>query len=235
MSKLYEALHHAEPRRFQALERLRGSAMPRLAMGSGQAMEALYQSLESALPGIASKVVLFSASRGGEGTTTIVREFATTLSLVFKASVLIVDANPNHGAAHACGNAEAAPLSDLLRDLPASNGGRAKQAGVVVALFEPKAANGSAGLAHVGGSLADALREHFDYVLIDAPALGSSATALSLARHADGVVIVIDSERTRWPVVENTKKAYESTGAKVLGVILNKRAFYIPNWVYKWL
>ena len=66
-------------------------------------------------------------------------------------------------------------------------------------------------------------------------ALGSSAAAVSLARHVDGVVIVIDSERTRWPVVENTKKAYESTGAKVLGVILNKRAFCVPNWVYKWL
>jgi Mrp family chromosome partitioning ATPase len=209
--------------------------MPRLAMGSRQFMEALYQSLESALPGIASKVVLFSASRGGEGTTTIVREFAMALALVFKASVLVVDANPNHGAARACGNAEASPLSDLLRGLQASDAELAKRPGVTVAIFDPEVANGPAGQAHAGTSLGDALREHFDYVLFDAPALGSSATAVSIARHVDGVVIVIDSERTRWPVVENTKKAYESIGAKVLGVILNKRAFYIPEWVYKWL
>jgi protein-tyrosine kinase len=235
LSKLYEALQQIEPSRFPPERILRGSTLPRLATGSRQAMEALYQSLESALAGIANKVVLFSASRGGEGTTTIVREFATALSLVLKAAVLVVDANPNHGAALACDDVDVSPLSDLLRDLQASDAGRAKQAGVTVAVFEPEVANGSAGQAHAGGGLGDALREHFDYVLFDAPALGSSATALSLARHADGVVIVIDSERTRWPVVENTKKAYESTGAKVLGVVLNKRAFHVPNWVYKWL
>jgi protein-tyrosine kinase len=234
MSKLYEALQQIEPSRFAPERILRGSTLPRLATGSRQAMEALYQSLESALPGIASKVVLFSASRGGEGTTTIVREFATALSLVLKAAVLIVDANPNHGAALACDNVDVSPLSDVLRELSASHHGRGEP-GVTVAVFEPEVANGSAGQAHAGAGLGDALREHFDYVLFDAPALGSSATALSLARHADGVVIVIDSERTRWPVVENTKKAYESTGAKVLGVILNKRAFHVPNWVYKWL
>ena len=235
MSKLYEALLQSEPGRPLTAANRRGSAIPRLAMGSRQSMEALYQSLESALPGIARKVVLFSASHGGEGTTTIVREFAVALSLVFKASVLVVDANPNHGAARACGDAEASPLPDLLRGLQASDAERAKQPGVTVTIFDPEVANGPAGHAHAGASLGDALREHFDYVLFDAPALGSSATAVSLARHVDGVVIVIDSERTRWPVVENTKKAYESTGAKVLGVILNKRAFYIPKWVYRWL
>jgi Mrp family chromosome partitioning ATPase len=235
MSKLYEALQQTEPGPPQTRANPRGSAMPRLAIGSRQSMEALYQSLESALPGIARKVVLFSASHPGEGTTTIVREFALTLSLVFKASVLIVDANPNHGAARAGGDAEASSLSDLLRGLRASDAERAKPPGVTVAIFDAEVANGAAGQAHAGASLGEALREHFDYVLFDAPALGSSATAVSLARHVDGVVIVIDSERTRWPVVENTKKAYESTGAKVLGVILNKRAFYIPQWVYKWL
>jgi Mrp family chromosome partitioning ATPase len=206
-----------------------------MTMGSRQPMEALYQSLESALPAIATKIVLFSASRSGEGTTTIVREFAMTLSLVFKASVLVVDANPNHGAVHACGVAEAPALSELLRSLQARDAEGIKQPGVTVAIFDPEVANSPAGQGTTGVSLGDALRSHFDYVLFDAPALGSSATAVSLARHVEGVVIVIDSERTRWPVVENTKKAYESTGAKVLGVILNKRAFYIPNWVYKWL
>jgi CO dehydrogenase nickel-insertion accessory protein CooC1 len=206
-----------------------------MTMGSRQPMEALYQSLESALPAIATKIVLFSASRSGEGTTTIVREFAMTLSLVFKASVLVVDANPNHGAAHACGVAEVPALSELLRSLQGRDAEGAKQPGVTVAIFDSEVANNPAAQRTNGVGLGDALRKHFDYVVFDGPALGSSAAAASLARHVDGVVIVIDSERTRWPVVENTKKAYESTGAKVLGVILNKRAFYIPNWVYKWL
>jgi len=209
--------------------------MPQLAMDSRQSMEALYQSLENALPGIARKVVLFSASRAGEGTTTIVREFAVALSHVFKASVLVVDANPNRSAAHAFGDVEVFPLSELLRSLQASDAKRAKQAGITVAIFEPEVTNGRAKQLEASAGIGDALREHFDYVLFDAPALGSSATAVSLAHYVDGVVIVIDSERTRWPVVENTRKTYESTGAKVLGVVLNKRAFHVPQWLYKWL
>jgi protein-tyrosine kinase len=235
MSKLYEALQQSDPGRRQPGENRLVSIIPRLAMGSRQPMEGLYQSLENALPGIPGKVVLFSASRGGEGTTTIVREFAMALSLVFKVSVLVVDANPNHGAAQACGVAEAPALSDLLRGLQASDAERTKQPGVTVAIFEPEMANSPAGQGNAGTSLCDALRKYFDYVLFDAPALSSSATAVSLARHVDGIVIIIDSERTRWPVVENTKKAYESAGAKVLGVVLNRRTFYIPNWIYKWL
>jgi protein-tyrosine kinase len=235
MSHLYEALQQSDPGGLEPGVNRHGSSVPRLAIGSRQSMEALYQSLESALPGITRKVVLFSASRAGEGTTTVVREFAMTLSLVFKASVLVVDANPNHGAALAFNTAEAAPLSNLLRGLRASDAGAAKHPGVTLAIFDQGVLNGSAGPTDAGVSLGDALRQHFDYVLFDAPALGSSATAVSLARYVDGVVVVIDSERTRWPVVENTKKAYESIGAKVLGVILNKRAFYIPKWLYKWL
>ena len=158
MSKLYEALQKelAPP---QPGGNRRGSTMPHLAMGSRQSMEALYQSLENALPGIARKAVLFSASRAGEGTTTIVREFALALSLVFKASVLLVDANSNHGTARACGDAEALPLPDLLRGLQASNVKHTKQPGVTVTFFDPEVANGPAGQANGGSSLGDALRE----------------------------------------------------------------------------
>jgi protein-tyrosine kinase len=198
-------------------------------------MEALYQSLESALPGVIGKIVLFSASRGGEGTTTLVREFAMTLSLVYNASVLVVDANPNHDATRAFGVEGALSLNDLLHNLLPRDSAHAKQAGVTVAHFDAEVGKSPGGQGISGANLDYALRKYFDYILFDAPALGTTVIGVSLARNVDGVVIVVDSERTRWPVVENTKKTYESTGAKVLGVILNRRAFYIPNWIYKWL
>src|SRR6202041_2882733 len=112
--------HKSDPGPPHPVDTRRGPVPPRLAMGSRQPMEALYQSLESALPGAKRKGILFSASRPGEGRTTVVHEFALSLSLVFKASVRVVDATPNHGAARACGDAQASSLSDLLRDLRAS-------------------------------------------------------------------------------------------------------------------
>jgi Mrp family chromosome partitioning ATPase len=44
---------------------------------------------------------------------------------------------------------------------------------------------------------------------------------------------VLEAEKTRWPVAENTKQMIEKNGGKVLGVVLNKRQFYIPDFIYR--
>jgi Mrp family chromosome partitioning ATPase len=225
MSKLYEALQQY-PERGQ-IGLTRGPGMPRRMIGSRQSMEALHQALESALPSLESRIVQFVASRKGEGTTTIVREFANALHIIFKASVLVVDANPNRGAIQAFASLEAKPLSDMLRTIESTDSERQRATGITSVIYDADIMDSPATQA--------ILRGHFGYVLLDTPALGSTATAISFARHVDGVVIVVEAERTRWPVVENTIKAYEAAGAKVLGVVLNKRAFYIPRWVYRWL
>ena len=49
----------------------------------------------------------------------------------------------------------------------------------------------------------------------------------------DGVVIVIEAGKTREQVAVRAKKELEEAGGKVLGVVLNKRKFYIPEWIYK--
>jgi Mrp family chromosome partitioning ATPase len=231
MSKLYEALQQ-EPGRTQA-RMTRGPATPRLITGSRQSMEALHQALEGALPGFATRVVQFVASRKGEGTTTIVHEFAMTLHLVFKKSILIVDANPNHGAVRAFGARDVAPLSELLRAVRGAADEKQHSPGVTLVTYDGEVLDLPAAQTEWGVNFGDILRGHFDYVLFDVAALGTTARAISFARHVDGVVIIVEAEKTRWPVVENTKKAYEAVGETIIGVILNKRAFYIPKWLYK--
>jgi protein-tyrosine kinase len=49
------------------------------------------------------------------------------------------------------------------------------------------------------------------------------------------VILVVEAERTRWPVAKNAIQEFENSGAKVLGVFLNKRQFYIPPRIYRYL
>ncbi len=64
-------------------------------------------------------------------------------------------------------------------------------------------------------------RESFDYVIIDAPPIGLVSDATICAANSDGVIFVINSERTSFKDAKNAKKALEDTGARILGCVLN--------------
>jgi Mrp family chromosome partitioning ATPase len=49
----------------------------------------------------------------------------------------------------------------------------------------------------------------------------------------DGVVLVVEAEKTRWQVVENLKEKIQNVGGNIIGVVFNKRRFYIPEALYK--
>ena len=77
------------------------------------------------------------------------------------------------------------------------------------------------------------LRTRFDFILIDAPATSRSHLGLILAKKADGVVLVVEAERTRAPVVITTQRMLEANGGHILGVVLNKRRMHIPRFLYR--
>jgi capsular exopolysaccharide synthesis family protein len=56
-------------------------------------------------------------------------------------------------------------------------------------------------------------RDHFDFVVIDSPPLLPVSDGLLLANVADGVLLVVESKRSR---------EQQKTGASVLGAVLNR-------------
>src|SRR4030065_662368 len=56
-------------------------------------MVGLYQTITSLLPDSPKKIVQFIGSREGEGTSTVVREFARVSAIKFGKSVLLLDAD----------------------------------------------------------------------------------------------------------------------------------------------
>ncbi|MDZ7330967.1 MAG: CpsD/CapB family tyrosine-protein kinase [candidate division KSB1 bacterium] len=77
------------------------------------------------------------------------------------------------------------------------------------------------------------LKENFTYILIDAPAVLDNPGALSLSRLADGVLFVVKANQTRLEVIDEAKLRLQDAGAKILGVVLNERRFFIPEGIYK--
>jgi Mrp family chromosome partitioning ATPase len=80
--------------------------------------------------------------------------------------------------------------------------------------------------------LVDELRKEFEYVLIDAPALTAYADGVVLGHLADGVVLVLEANVTRREAALRVAQRMHDMRLKVLGAVLNKRTFPIPDSVY---
>ncbi len=76
------------------------------------------------------------------------------------------------------------------------------------------------------------LRFAFDYILLDCPAIKTSDEAVFLAPETDGVMIVVEADRTRREQIQNAKQTIEEADGNLLGFILNKRQYTVPKWLY---
>jgi succinoglycan biosynthesis transport protein ExoP len=79
----------------------------------------------------------------------------------------------------------------------------------------------------------DLLRNEFDYALIDCSSLRESGDLLSVAPFVDGVILVVEANRTRRDQIQRAERAVEAAQGKLLGHVLNKRTYAIPGWIYR--
>ena len=81
----------------------------------------------------------------------------------------------------------------------------------------------------------EVLKSVFDYIVFDSSSvMGSSEPAL-LSHYTDGVILVLSAETTKWEVAELVINTVETAGGVFMGSILNRRKFYIPKFLYRWI
>ena len=78
-------------------------------------------------------------------------------------------------------------------------------------------------------------KKAYSYIVLDVPAVLEEISSLRLAGMADAVILVVEAESVRWEVAQKAKALLAQANANVIGTVLNKRRFYIPEWVYKTL
>lgn len=79
----------------------------------------------------------------------------------------------------------------------------------------------------------DEMRNEFDYVLIDAPPLSQYADAVALGRLADGIVFVLEANSTRRESAIKVIENLRASQVQILGAVLNKRSYPIPESLYQ--
>jgi Mrp family chromosome partitioning ATPase len=77
------------------------------------------------------------------------------------------------------------------------------------------------------------LRAEFDFVIIDAPPLTRYADAIALGQVSDGLILVLEADSTRKKAAQMAVANLRSSNVQILGAVLNKRTFPIPENIYK--
>ncbi len=79
------------------------------------------------------------------------------------------------------------------------------------------------------------LRGAFRHVIIDIAPASRYLDAITIGQVVDGVVLVISSDTTKREIARQTKESLEEANVAVLGAVLNKRKYPIPQFLYSTL
>ncbi|MCG3181304.1 MAG: hypothetical protein BIFFINMI_03684 [Phycisphaerae bacterium] len=190
----------------------------------------------SAAPGAARSVMMTAAGRR-EGVSTLLAGAALTgASLMPNQRIALVDLNvrtprlagflgvtPEPGLADVLGGN--ATLEQIARPVGSAN-----------LLFYPAGRGPAASAMLRNPALGDLVRQILsghEYVLCDCAAANLYPDVQVLAPLFDGVVLVAEAGATRRESLAQAKKRVEQGAGRVLGVILNKRRYPVPRFLYR--
>jgi len=184
----------------------------------------------------ASRTVAFSGVETGNGCTWLTARVADVLASQIAGTVCVLDGNLRAPDLHNCWHVEnGSGLTDAMtgsesivtycRRLNRNNlwlltGGAATTDG-----------QSWIGSQALRSRMAE-LRAKFDFVLIDAPAVTQSGDAVTWGHMGDGVVMVLGANATRRESAHWAATELAAARVRVIGSVLNKRTFPIPEKVY---
>lgn len=185
--------------------------------------------------------IAFTSYRSGEGVSTVASNFAIALSMESACNVLLVDCNlKKPGLSKIFGlngrgkkrGQEAIEDKTAIRDRQIAN--VHSNLDVIFSQIKGDAKERSINMGQLNHFL-QAARLKYNYVVIDCPALSAASYSTLLATKADALVLVVEAERVRRQVLKCTIEQLEELGANICGIVLNKRRYPIPNFIYKML
>jgi capsular exopolysaccharide synthesis family protein len=182
------------------------------------------------------RVVVFAGIDHGNGCSQICAQTARILADNVTGSICLLDANlrtpslPNiFGVTNHHGLTDALTQTDAVRTyakpLTPSN------LWLLSCGSMPAGSSNMLNSARMKDRIAE-LRKEFDYVLVDAPPLNEYSDAIALGQIADGLVLVLEANATRREAALRIADTLRATQIRVLGAVLNKRTFPIPEGLY---
>jgi Mrp family chromosome partitioning ATPase len=200
-------------------------------------MIALYQSINSLRSSTQkNKVIQFMSTDGEQGTSTIVLELARVAALKYTKSVLLLDADLrkldqepfNITLEHSLEETIRAgdPVDKALYQIANSSlflSRLFKGSGSIRQFLDPSGID----------DLLEKLRTRFDFIFIDSPPENVFSIGLATSTSVNGVILVLDAEKTCLDEAKNITDKITKNGGKVLGVVVNKQRNHIPEFISK--
>ena len=177
--------------------------------------------------GATGRAIGLTSGGHGAGVTTIAAHLAATAAAHRGQRVLLVDFHLSAPRLHqifsvpeAPGVAEALEAEEedaiTIQSLPLEN------LSLLTAGLVAGAADRLYDAEHLDLFVRD-LTAQFDLVIFDLPPLGRSSAAARLCGLLDGVVMIVEAERTTWDQAAGTKRQLELASARMLGVVVNNK------------
>lgn len=247
MSKIFEALSKAQKERVRDEAAPVGEIVPITEVGEAPAevsdlelwreFELLRSGIEGGLGTLVDKAICFASSVPGEGASTIAARFALSLqSLRWIRPVLIetnlrnpsvrgiFDLPPSDGIVEVLSGKTAVDKAAVrVADGFLSVIGEGRAVASPQAIFTPK---------NVARFLGEA-RQAWNCLIIDVPAVLGHPETKVIGGLVDGVVLVIETAKTKREVALRCKETLSAAQAKIIGTVLNKRKYVIPELLYK--
>lgn len=197
---------------------------------SDEEMISLLRTLQASGPDKPRWTLGIISTLPGEGVSTIARGLARIVAKNPKAKVLIcnvptdTDTRRTHYQSYSDGDYHPGQL-----DFTWLPGGQ-----VAVGTFgEPGYMNTIASDFGAVTAMVNRLSSSFELVILDLPPVSKSVIGPAMSKALDGVVLVVEAERTRSLSVRATQKTIQVHGGTVLGVVLNKRRSHGPKFLYR--
>jgi protein-tyrosine kinase len=248
MSRTYQALRKAETdkqQRFMPPEPTpvtHGREVKKPHLRNGLASEVEYQKLRVWLTNPSGReqalqTVMIVSCRAGTGSTTTATLLARTLAEGKNFRVLIIDGNfrtsslnrafkvKNNGGFTELVSA-GAPFEAHIQPTDRQNLFvlTTGQISLLPAeVFEGKAIE----------LLLTELKQKFDFIIFDAAPVIEFPDSYALAPKVDGIILVVEAEKTSIEDAQRAKRNIEQAGGRLLGVVLNRGRNYIPTLLGK--
>jgi len=179
-------------------------------------------------------VLAVTSSYRGEGVTSVATGIAFAVALYEGENVLLVDSNLHHPDVDViAGINRPAGLFEMKVKKPLFQEASAETFDFFSKEHLTEYASSVKGPNLVDNLLPSMEKLNYKLIVLDLPSISEGVSAVQSSAAADGTIMVIQSEKVRREVAVRYKTRLEKSGAHIFGAVLNKRKFYIPQWVYK--
>jgi protein-tyrosine kinase len=206
-----------------------------------QVAEEFRQLRDRLLLGTASheiKTIAVCKANGGEGSSTVACHLAIAFANDPRMRVVLVDSDLRHPGLHTLlGVSQENGLYEILTEGVETTKEQIKRTVLhnlyVITSGASVSLQSIISAPSVFTEVLETLKAEFSIVIVDTPPILSHDTALAVAAQCDGVILVVQAEQTRWEIAQEAQARLRRVGAKFLGVVLNRRTYPIPEFLYK--